>query len=202
LYAALAEERHRRLQIPPQVSAIKVDGQRSYARARQGEVVDLAARDVKMHDLALLDEESITAASTKLSFRLVVSKGYYVRSFAQDLGQHLGVPAHLSALRRIASGPFSIAQAEPWPPTAETPLISVAEATRIALPCVQVNEEGALRLEQGKHIFSEHIVENATDPEADALAAFHETRLLALIERAGNQEYRVKRGMNDPAPDK
>lgn len=198
LQMALEQERHRRLQIPPQVSAIKVDGQRAYARARQGEVVDLAARDVKMHDLVLLSPESITAASQSIRVQMRVSKGYYVRSFAQDLGERLGVPAHLSSLRRISSGPFSIDQASPWPPTNETPLMPVADATRIALPCVQVTEEGALRLEQGKRLHPEHFVGTLPDQTAVPWAAFRETRLLALIERASDDEYRVKRGMNDP----
>ncbi len=198
LEMALEQERHRRLQIPPQVSAIKVEGKRAYARARQGEVVDLAARDVKLHELVLLSPDSVTTASQSIRVKLRVSKGYYVRSFAQDLGQRLGVPSHLSSLRRTSSGPFTIDQASSWPPTLDTPLLPVAQATRIALPTVQVTEEGALRLAQGKRLLKEHFEGKFPEPPVDPLAAFHETQLLALIERASDGEYRVKRGMNDP----
>jgi tRNA pseudouridine55 synthase len=91
---ALEQERARRLQVPPAVSAIKVDGERAYALARQGASVELAARAVQVLDLRLLE-----LRPAKLRCEVWASKGYYVRSLARDLGEHLGVPAHLSALR-------------------------------------------------------------------------------------------------------
>lgn len=201
LQAALEAERKRTLQIPPQVSAIKVDGQRAYARARQGQVTELSPRDVKVHELELLDPDSLTSSSRVFRLRLRVSKGYYVRSLAHDLATSLGVPGHLSGLRRLSSGPFRIDQTTEWPPTAETPLIPLAEATRIALPALQVNEEGAERLGQGKRLLIEQIEGDLPESPVEPIAAFHHKRLLALIERSGEGEFKVKRGMNDPAHD-
>lgn len=198
LEVALESERKRTLQIPPQVSAIKVDGQRAYARARQGQVTELSPRDVKVHELVLLDSQSLSASSKRLRLRLQVSKGYYVRSLAHDLATALGVPGHLSGLRRLSSGPFQIDQTTEWPPSDETPLIPLAEATRIALPVIQVNAEGAERLLQGKRLLPEQIEGDLPASPVEPIAAFHQKRLLALLESSGGGEFKVKRGMNDP----
>lgn len=87
------------LQVPPAYSAKKVGGERSYRRARRGEVVELAPVGVTVHSLDLVSWEPPT-----LTFRAVVSPGTYVRSLARDLGQRLGTGAHLVALRREAIG--------------------------------------------------------------------------------------------------
>jgi len=199
LLRALETERTRRLQIPPQVSAIKVDGQRAYARARKGETTELAARDVTIHELVALN--SGPDLQTHLDVRLTVSKGYYVRSLAKDLGDSLGVPAHLSRLRRVASGPFQIDGALPWPVAKEAPLLSLRDATRSALPSLQVTANGAERLAQGKRLLPQDIEAESTAPEASLQAAFHHSRLIALVEPSGDGEMKVKRGINDPDSD-
>src|SRR4051812_19613517 len=96
--AALLSEKARRPQVPPAVSAIKVDGRRSYALARAGKAPELAEREVQVEQLIL-----ISRAEHELVVEVEASKGYYVRALARDLGATLGVPAHLSALRRLAS---------------------------------------------------------------------------------------------------
>ncbi|MBI3442084.1 MAG: tRNA pseudouridine(55) synthase TruB [Proteobacteria bacterium] len=89
-------------QVPPQFSAIKVDGERAYALARAGEEVELAPRVVSVYDLRLLKVTMDTA-----EFELECGKGTYVRSIARDMGQILGCFGHVSALRRLAVGQFS-----------------------------------------------------------------------------------------------
>ena len=89
------------MQVPPSVSAVKVDGARAYDLAREGETVELAARPLWVESLELL---SITPDSADL--RMVCGKGGYVRAIARDLGRQLGCLGHVARLRRIWSGPF------------------------------------------------------------------------------------------------
>jgi len=92
-------------QIPPMHSAIKIDGVKLYHLARKGEVVEREPRFIRVSSFELL-----SFASPKLTFRLHCTKGTYVRTIAHDLGQKLGCGAHLSALRRTASGKFELNQ--------------------------------------------------------------------------------------------
>lgn len=92
------------LQTPPAVSAIKVDGARSYDLVRSGEVPVLAARPLHVSALALID----TPDEDHASFELVCGKGGYVRSIARDLGVYLGCLGHVTVLRRLATGPFDL----------------------------------------------------------------------------------------------
>ena len=100
--AALAPFRGQIEQVPPQFSAIKVDGERAYARAREGETLELQARPLWVESLTLIKRVDADHAR----FELVCGKGGYVRSIARDLGQALGCLGHVTALRRIWSGPF------------------------------------------------------------------------------------------------
>jgi tRNA pseudouridine55 synthase len=95
------------LQVPPQFSAVKVEGERAYDLARAGATLDLAARPLRVESLALLDRPDADHAV----FELVCGKGGYVRSVARDLGQALGCLGHVTALRRLWSGPFHEADA-------------------------------------------------------------------------------------------
>ena len=96
----------RQSQIPPGYSAIKVDGVRSYRRARKGETFALKPREVIFHKLELLDWQP---PDFEVSIRC--SAGTYIRALARDVGETLGVGAHLSHLRRIRSGQFGIDRA-------------------------------------------------------------------------------------------
>ena len=98
------------LQTPPAYSAIKQDGERSYALARRGEAPELAPRPVSVLELTLL-AAGVDAALPWMTVGLRVSKGYYVRSLARDLAAALGTVAHLTALRRTRSGCFAIEEA-------------------------------------------------------------------------------------------
>lgn len=94
------------LQVPPMYSAVKVDGEPLYKKARRGETVDRPPRQVRVDDFELLDW-----APPDLSFFVHCSKGTYVRSLARDLGDALDVGAHLTALRRTDIGPYSVDEA-------------------------------------------------------------------------------------------
>ncbi len=90
-------------QVPPQYSAIKIDGERAYDLARDGETVDLQARPVEIHRLELVNLPDADHAE----FRAECGKGTYVRSLARDIGRALGCLGHIKALRREAVGSFS-----------------------------------------------------------------------------------------------
>ncbi len=90
-------------QVPPMYSAVKVDGEPLYKKARRGETVDRPPRQVRVDSFELLDW-----SPPDLSFAVDCSKGTYVRSLARDLGDALDVGAHLTALRRMKIGPYSV----------------------------------------------------------------------------------------------
>jgi tRNA pseudouridine55 synthase len=105
LRAALAGFVGPQLQVPPMVSAIKVGGERLYAKARRGEQVDRAPRPILIHELELLGFSATEPPLATLA--VVCSGGTYVRSIAADLGRALGTLAHLASLRRTAVGRFT-----------------------------------------------------------------------------------------------
>ncbi len=94
-------------QVPPMHSALKKDGKALYEYAREGETVEREARDVVIHDLELL-EAGLGADAPFLRLRVRCSKGTYIRTLGEDIGEVLGCGGHLSALRRVATGPFDI----------------------------------------------------------------------------------------------
>ncbi len=130
LEAALAPFRGSIEQVPPQVSAVHVDGQRAYARVRRGERLELAARPVTLHSLELLGWDPGTG---QLELELRCSAGTYVRALARDLGAALGCGGALARLRRTEALGFSLEQAMPLealkasaPPALLDPLLPLA----------------------------------------------------------------------------
>lgn len=93
-------------QVPPAYSALKVDGERAYERARAGEPLDLAARSVTVHALEL-----VGGSEGEATLRAHVSKGTYIRSLARDIARALGTVGHVTFLRRTKAGPFTEQQA-------------------------------------------------------------------------------------------
>jgi len=90
------------MQVPPQFSAVRIDGQRAYKLARDGEELELAARPLFVDELTLVARPDRDHAVLEM----VCGKGGYVRAIARDLGRHLGCLGHVTALRRTWSGPF------------------------------------------------------------------------------------------------
>jgi tRNA pseudouridine55 synthase len=105
LRAALAGFLGPQEQVPPMVSAIKVAGERLYAKARRGEQVERAPRPIVIHELELLDFTPGT--EPRATVAVACSGGTYVRALAADLGRALGTLAHLAGLRRTAVGRFT-----------------------------------------------------------------------------------------------
>jgi len=164
LERALEHERARTLQLPPAVSAIKLDGQRAYRLAHAGKPPELAPRAIAVHALALLGHGAEFAR-----LELTVSKGYYVRALARDLGDALGVPAHLSSLRRVQSGCFGLDEACPWPPPHPPALIPLARAVPRLAPTLQLTDAGVTRARQGRALAATDFVDGEAALEPGAL---------------------------------
>ncbi|MFP2900616.1 tRNA pseudouridine(55) synthase TruB [Corallococcus sp. 4LFB] len=150
LEAVLARFRGTFEQVPPMYSAVKVAGKRLYELARAGEEVERASRTVTVHELVLRD-----FSADRLTLSVRCTKGFYVRTLAYDLGRALGCGAHLEALRRTMSGPFTLARALPLGDLAslsreavEARLVSLADSLT-DLPAVRVNAEEARRVTHG-----------------------------------------------------
>lgn len=112
---ALAELRGEQLQVPSAVSAIKINGVRSYAKVRSGQDVDLQPRPVIIHKFEVLDHRDLEVDGVPvvdLDVIVECSSGTYVRALARDLGTSLGTGGHLTALRRIRVGRFTLEQAQ------------------------------------------------------------------------------------------
>jgi tRNA pseudouridine55 synthase len=154
--AALPGFRGTILQTPPAYSAIKVEGERAYDLARDGEEVSLEAREIDVYRLELMEATENTA-----TFEAETGKGAYIRALARDLGRALGCLGHVTALRRVRVGPF-----------AEADLISLDEVERLGLsppgegnlallpvetalddiPALAVSGTDAARLRQGQAV--------------------------------------------------
>jgi tRNA pseudouridine55 synthase len=142
-------------QTPPAFSAIKVEGERAYDLARAGETVDLAPRLVWIERLMLLRQPDADHAE----FEAVTGKGVYMRSLARDLALALGTVGHVSALRRIAVGPFTESQAISLEslkalghiPPASGQLLPV-EAALDDIPALPLTDAEALRLRSGQSV--------------------------------------------------
>ncbi len=96
-------------QVPPMHSALKKDGKALYEYARDGETVEREARHVVIHDLELLDMQ-LQGDAPQLRLRVRCSKGTYIRTLGEDIGEALGCGGHLILLRRVATGPFDVSQ--------------------------------------------------------------------------------------------
>ncbi|MCA0939161.1 tRNA pseudouridine(55) synthase TruB [Salipiger pacificus] len=139
-------------QVPPQFSAVKVDGERAYKRARDGEEMELSARPLFVESLIML--ERIDADHVELE--MVCGKGGYVRSIARDLGEALGCFGHVLRLRRVWSGPFEASDGitvEQIDALAKTPELDEKllplQVGLADLPELRCTPEGAARLRNG-----------------------------------------------------
>lgn len=196
IQAALATEKARRLQVPPAVSAIKVDGRRSYALARAGNAPELAEREIHVEQLLLLGR-----SEHELVLEVEASKGYYVRAMARDLGASLGLPAHLSALRRLASGRFELSDAAPWPLDPSVPLLPTTDAARRALPSAILNGSGERRARLGQALEPGDFGEPGQAQLLETVAWFASSgELIALGEERNPGEFRVVRGFRQTPP--
>ncbi|MFD9882028.1 tRNA pseudouridine(55) synthase TruB [Streptomyces alboflavus] len=145
------------MQVPSKVSAIKIDGKRSYARARQGEDFEIPARPVTVSSFQVYDIRDAVAEDGTPVLDLVVSvvcsSGTYIRALARDLGADLGVGGHLTALRRTRVGPYKLDSAKTLDQLQEElTVMPVADAATAAFPRWDVDEKRARLLANGVRI--------------------------------------------------
>lgn len=140
------------MQVPPKFSAVKVDGQRAYKLARDGEDIELAARPLWVEELVMIDRLD----ADHVTLEMTCGKGGYVRAIARDLGASLGCHGHVRELRRIWSGPFDVsdgitlARVEELAqqPEIDTYLRPLEEGLQ-DLPQVPATPEGAVKMRNG-----------------------------------------------------
>jgi tRNA pseudouridine55 synthase len=167
-------------QVPPAYSALRVDGQRAYDRARAGEAVALQARGVTIHSLTLRHAELVSASKSRqapsareeewtlkqvqgdekvegMTLEAHVSKGTYIRSLARDIAQALGTCGHVTYLRRIKAGPFREEQAISLDKLEQTAkgrglehLLLPLEAGLDDIPALSLDQTSAQAVRQGR----------------------------------------------------
>lgn len=139
-------------QVPPQFSAVKIDGERAYKRARDGETMEIEARPLWVEELVLTGRPD----ADHVELEMTCGKGGYVRAIARDLGETLGCHGHVLKLRRIWSGPFDAEDGitvEQIDALAKTPELDARllplEVGLADLPELRCTPEGAVRLRNG-----------------------------------------------------
>lgn len=138
-------------QVPARVSAIKVDGRRAHALARTGADFDLAARPVTVSRFDIGERRQVDGY-LDLDVEVDCSAGTYIRSLARDLGAALHVGGHLTALRRTAVGPFTLAHARTLAELADNPerSLTIDEAALISFPHRDIDDADAESISQGR----------------------------------------------------
>jgi tRNA pseudouridine55 synthase len=196
--SALAPLRGRILQVPPVYSALKRDGEPLYAKARRGESVEVDARPVEVHGLAILE-----LGPDWVRLRVDCGAGTYVRSLVRDLGAALGCGAHVVELRRISAAPFidppmmTLAELQSHAlqggRDALDALLLPIEAGLAGMPAYRLDAEQARRLGQGQRLAWSEAESGdgaAFDPDGQALGlvtvSAGELRPRRLFQRAGS----------------
>ncbi|MGR3376609.1 tRNA pseudouridine(55) synthase TruB [Salipiger abyssi] len=140
------------MQVPPQFSAVKIDGERAYKRARDGETMEIEARPLWVEELVMTRRPD----ADHVELEMTCGKGGYVRAIARDLGEKLGCHGHVLRLRRIWSGPFEAEDGigiEEIDALAKTPELDEKllplEVGLAELPELKCTAEGAARLRNG-----------------------------------------------------
>ena len=192
--AALANLRGEIMQVPSSVSAIKVDGERAYAKVRGGDEVKLAARPVTISRFELT-AQPVLVDGKFLDLEAVVdcSSGTYIRALARDLGAALGVGGHLTALRRTRIGGYSVDQAKPLvelqaakAANQPLPILPSAAAAAQQFPVKRLSEQDEVDLRHGKRLQLTE-AERSEFPKNQPIAALRDDQLVAMLERHGAQ---------------
>ena len=190
-------------QVPPQFSAIKVDGGRAYDLAREGETVDLKSRLVYIESLEITQH-----ADGKTSFRCHCGKGTYVRSIARDMGVKLGCFGYISKLERAAVGPFTLETAisldffqdSSHKPATEQALLPLQTALD-DIPVLALKDQEAARLKNGNSIafFSKPDLDRMTqagiewsEKEPVTVLVTYDKKAIALVEVTGPELHPIR----------
>ena len=183
LQAVLPQFVGKQMQVPPMYSAVKVNGQKLYDLARKGREVERPARDIIVHEMELLDFDENAQKGT---LRCKVSKGTYVRTLVNDLGEKLGTLAVLHSLERTRSGAYELAQCHTFAECEQ----AMAEGTmqQLLLPtdslftdrsAVSLTDEGAERIARGAVVFPRQT--DSLPETADTICrVYHQDKFLML----------------------
>lgn len=187
LEAAIGDLRGPIEQVPSSVSAIRVDGERAYAKVRSGDEVKLKARPVTIHRFEVIGEPRIVVddGKTFFDFEAIVdcSSGTYIRALARDLGLELGVGGHLTALRRTKIGSYSIDQAQNLDGLTADKLaiLPIEQAATQQFPVRNLLEQEVIDLRHGKRL--KVVAETEAVPTA---AVDGGGKLVAMLTKSGN----------------
>jgi tRNA pseudouridine55 synthase len=184
-------------QVPPSYSALKIGGKRAFDRARAGEDVEMQSRQVTIHDIEYRAESELADGTRWATLRAHVSKGTYIRSLARDIARALGTVGHVTMLRRLKAGPFTLEQAISLDKLNElakgAPLENILlplEAGLDGIPALHLGPEQASMVRQGRVLTGL--------PQIDGLyCAYSGTVPVALVELCGGSAA-VVRGFNLP----
>lgn len=188
-------------QIPPAYSAIKIGGERAYDLARKGEVVEMKARGVSIHSLDFLDEGEANpsadgAGMDSVTFAAHVSKGTYIRSLARDIALAVETVGHVTMLRRVQAGPFTLEQAISLDKlnafgqgTEQSDVILPLEVGLVDIPALDLSSEAVKAIRQGR-VWTEVGTHDGLYWARDA-----EMRPIALVESLAEM-LKVVRGFN------
>ncbi len=187
-------------QVPPQFSAIRIEGQRAYDLARAGESVDIKPRLVSVYGLTLLGMDADSA-----TFELECSKGTYVRSIARDMGEILGCFGHVSALRRLAVGHFTEEMAISLDEfekivqnSAPDQVLLPVETALDDIPALAMTAAEITRIRQGQSLKflsrqdHDRFASAGIDENCDLVLAVGDNQPVALLEKDGAALYPVK----------
>lgn len=200
LEAALEAFRGPIQQVPPMVSALKHQGRPLYALAREGVEIERAPRSVTIYNLQLLD--FIPGATPQVSLDITCSKGTYIRSIAEDLGQALGVGGHVVQLHRTQAGPFTIDQAHTLaelsaergdlgPEVLDHRLLAL-DAAILDMPKLELDEHSAYYFVQGQAVMDLRVYR--LGQQGDRVRVFRpDGRFLGLGEIGGDGLLNPKR---------
>ncbi len=167
------------MQVPSSVSAIKVDGKRSYARVRSGEEFELAARPVEVAEFELLAFRPGERAEADV--RVVCSSGTYIRALARDLGKALGVGGHLSARRRTRVGGFGLTLAKTLAELEKQfGVVPIGEVAKASFESVELPGDEAANVRFGRRI------DVRLSAEGPVAVFAPDGEFLALYEAAGD----------------
>ena len=190
-------------QRPPSYAAVKIQGERAYDIARRGETVELAAREIRIDRLDLVERPDPDHAV----FRMSCGKGAYVRAIARDLGRVLGCHAHVSALRRTEVGGFNTGNAITLDGLARIveddslPQVLVPMTTALAgIPALAVTEPQALRLRSGQSVRMTPALVGDEAGEAATVRAMRAGELIALARLEGMELSPVRVFHQEPMP--
>ena len=174
-------------QVPSSVSAIKVDGERAYAKVRSGDEVKLKARPVTIHRFEVVGEPRLVleGENTFFDFEAIIdcSSGTYIRALARDLGSSLGVGGHLTALRRTKIGSYEISQAQSLDGlTAEAlAILPIEQAAKQQFQTRELSDQEVIDIRHGKRL--PVVSESELQPTA---ALDQNGELIAMLTKSGN----------------